>query len=402
MLTRRWQMGLASVALAVAAQGSVHAAGQPAEFDKGLELLRRGQYAQAVQVLSAELKASDRPIEQRARTFYFRAKAYAALKEDALARADLNIAVWLKKLPPAEATDAVRLKTQLESAAPTAAPGLGVTPVASQPIAPVKAAPPTTETAAQLRVPARVTTTAAPPAPPPIKDAGQQRAAPAWSQASVARAPVETKPVAYIRPSPAFEAAAAASQQPQRPAVQTSTIVTGALPAPKKEANIPVAPPAPSTLWQTNVASQPSTTPSYRQPSTPPTQMAAAGVLPNPPHPVAPLRPVPTAYPATPAPSASPVAAPSAMAAAPRTQPPQTAALSSLPDQPKEPMEPAPAASQDGSSLPLVGWMFEKQSSPYDSQIARADDFQRRYTEKIRAYNQGARPRDSGAGSSQQ
>jgi hypothetical protein len=46
--------------------------------------------------------------------------------------------------------------------------------------------------------------------------------------------------------------------------------------------------------------------------------------------------------------------------------------------------------------------MFEKQSSPYDSQISRADDFQRRYIEKIRAYNQGARQRDSGAVGSQQ
>lgn len=118
MLTRRWQMGLASVVLSVAAHGAVLSAEQPAEFAKGLELLRRGQYAQAVQVLSAELKASDRPIEQRARTFYFRAKAYAALKEDALARADVNIAVWLKKLPPAEATDAARLKTQLDAASP--------------------------------------------------------------------------------------------------------------------------------------------------------------------------------------------------------------------------------------------------------------------------------------------
>ena len=52
--------------------------------------------------------------------------------------------------------------------------------------------------------------------------------------------------------------------------------------------------------------------------------------------------------------------------------------------------------------MPLVGWLFEKQSSPYDSEIARADDFQRRYIEKIRAYNQGARQRDSGAVGSQQ
>jgi len=65
-------------------------------------------------------------------------------------------------------------------------------------------------------------------------------------------------------------------------------------------------------------------------------------------------------------------------------------------------MEPVPATSQDGSSLPLVGWLFEKQSSPYEGEIARADDFQRRYIEKIRTYNQGARQRDSGAVNSQQ
>jgi len=378
-------MGLASVVLSAAAHGAVLAAEQPAEFDKGLELLRRGQYAQAVQVLSAELKASDRPIEQRARTFYFRAKAYAALKEDALARADVNIAVWLKKLPAAEATDAARLKTQLDSASPVPVSGLGITPVTSRPIEPVKTAPPATETTVQLRAPSRVTTTAALPTPRPAPDAGQQRAAPAWSQASVERVPVEAKPVPYIRPSPSFEAAAT-SQQPQRPAVQTSTIVTGSLPPPKKEASAPVAPPAPTTRWQTNVAGQPSTTP-------PPPQMAAAA-LPSPPRPVAPPRPAPTAYSATPAPS--PVTA-----AAPRTEPPPSAALA-LADQSKETIEPAPAPSQDGSSLPLVGWLFEKQSSPYDSEIARADDFQRRYTEKIRAYNQGARQRDSGAVNSQQ
>lgn len=400
MLTRRWQMGLASVVLSVAAHGAVLSAEQPAEFAKGLELLRRGQYAQAVQVLSAELKASDRPIEQRARTFYFRAKAYAALKEDALARADLNIAVWLKKLPPAEATDAARLKTQLDAASPVPAPGVGITPVTSQPIEPVKTAPPATQAAAQPRAPSRVTTTTtAPPAPRPTQDAGQQRAAPAWSQASVEREPVEAKPVPYIRPSPAFEAAAT-SQQPQRPAVQTSTIVTGSLPPPKKEASAPVAPPAPTTRWQTNVAGQPSTTPQYRQPSTPPSQMAAAA-LPSAPKPVATPRPAPTAYAAAPAASASPVATSSAAEAALRTEPPPSAALA-LADQSKETIEPAPAPSQDGSSLPLVGWLFEKQSSPYDSEIARADDFQRRYIEKIRAYNQGARQRDSGAVNSQQ
>ena len=388
MLTRRWQMSLASVVLSVAAHGAVLAAEQPAEFDKGLELLRRGQYAQAVQVLSAELKASDRPIEQRARTFYFRAKAYAALKEDALARADLNIAVWLKKLPPAEATDAARLKTQLDSASPMPAPGVGITPVTSQPIEPVKTAPPATQAAAPPRAPSRVVTTAAPPpAPRPTQDAGQTRSAPAWSQASVAREPVEAKPVPYIRPSPAFEAAAT-SQQPQRPAVQTSTIVTGSLPS-ARETRSPAAPPAPETRWQTNVASQPSTTPQYRQPSTPPPQMAAAA-LPSAQQPVATPRPAPAAYAAAPAASASPVATSSATTAVLRTEPPPSAALA-LADQSKETIEPAPAPSQDGSSLPLVGWLFEKQSSPYDSEIARADDFQRRYIEKIRAYNQGAR-----------
>lgn len=398
MLTRRWQMGLAGVVLSVAAHGAVHAAGQPAEFDKGLDLLRRGQYAQAVQVLSAELKASDRPIEQRARTFYFRAKAYAALKEDALARADLNIAVWLKKLPPAEATDAARLKTQLDAASLVPAPGVGFTPVTSQPIEPVKTAPPATQAAAQPRAPSRVTTTAAPATPQPAQDAGQTRAAPAWSQASVAREPVATKPVAYIRPSPAFEAAAA-SQQAQRPAVQTSMIVTGSLPPPK-ETNPPAAPTAPATRWQTNVAGQPSTTPPYRQPPAPQPQMAAAA-LPSVPRPVAPPRPAPAAYAAAPAASASSVTAPSATAAAPRTEPPQSVALAPA-DQSQEPMEPVPATSQDGSSLPLVGWLFEKQSSPYEGEIARADDFQRRYIEKIRTYNQGARQRDSGAINSQQ
>jgi hypothetical protein len=399
MLTRRWQIGLASVVLSVAAHGAVLAAEQPAEFDKGLELLRRGQYAQAVQVLSAELKASDRPIEQRARTFYFRAKAYAALKEDALARADVNIAVWLKKLPPAEATDAARLKTQLDSASPMPAPGLGITPVTSQPIEPVKTAPPATQAAAQPRATSRVTTTTtAPPPPRPTQDAGQPRAAPAWSPASVAREPVETKPVAYIRPSPAFEAAAA-SQQPQRPAVQTSTIATGSLPPPK-ETSSPAAPPTPATRWQTNVAGQPSTTPPYRQPLTPQPQMAAA--LPTAPRPVAPPRPAPAAYAAAPATSASSVVvAPSAVATRPRTEAQPSAALA-LADQPKESTEPAPTTPQDGSSLPLVGWLFEKQSSPYDSEIARADDLQRRYIEKIRAYNQGARQRDSGVVSPQQ
>ena len=400
MLTRRWQMGLAGVVLSVAAHEAVHAAGQPAEFDKGLDLLRRGQYAQAVQVLSAELKASDRPIEQRARTFYFRAKAYAALKEDALARADINIAVWLKKLPPAEATDAARLKTQLDAASPVPSPGVGITPVTSQPIEPVKTAPPATQAAAPPHAPSRVVTNAAPPpAPRPTQDAGQTRAAPAWSQASVEREPVEAKTVPYIRPSPAFEAAAA-SQQVQRPAVQTSTIVTGSLPPPK-ETKSAAAPPAPAARWQTNVAGQPSTTPQYRQPSTPPSQMAAAA-LPSPPRPVAPPRPAPTAYAAAPATSGSSVVvAPSAVAPPPRTEASPSAALA-LADQPKESTEPAPTAPQDGSSLPLVGWLFQKQSSPYEGEIARADDFQRRYIEKIRAYNQGARQRDSGAVNSQQ
>lgn len=394
---------------------SCQAAEKPVMFDKGQELLRKGEYAQAVQLFSEDLKASDRPLEQRARAYYFRAKAYAALKENALARADLNLAVWLKKLPSNEAAEAARLNAELEANKPAPVTALSVAaPVVSKPIEPVAAPvasngptqgfePPQAQpapAAVQAAEPAASHVATQSSARDEIGEPEALRTAPAWSQDHVAREQLPPpKAAAYIRPSSAFTTATTPSVEPQRPAVtpEASAIETGSLQDGSTDARTNPQP-AITSPWQTDVAVR-----SPAPPQTPPQiERPAAASAPEDPRPVATqdnTQKRAAVYTPQPQSARSPVADVTTAPAKPASAfwPSSGAAQ---PSQPIEAAQTEPVQPQPASSVPVVGWMFENQTSPYDEDIARADELQRRYIEKIRARNQAAGPA-TGADSAQ-
>ncbi|MGE0054319.1 MAG: hypothetical protein AB7S74_08925 [Hyphomicrobium sp.] len=389
MRSPKWQIGLAGLLMSATAMSAAFADEQ-AGLKQATDAIRRGNFSQAVQLLTTELEAQNRSVDERARTFYYRAKAYAGLKQPGRARADLNAAIWLGKLPASEAAEAGRLKTQLETSDDAAGEEtVAVTPAPPKPPEPAKSEPlpKVTVAAPQPAPPTSFATTVAatPPPPPPRTEVSREKAAaPSWSQQSVSRAALpEPKPSPFIKTSPAF-AAAAAQQRAEPP--QASEVVTGSLP-PARAVNPPSNPSPVAAHWETDVAANPS----------PPARSAPPVAAAQPTPPAAPML-APQATKVTMAPAAPVMAPPPAAQAT--TQPAQSAqsaeaassfGLSQDKSTPADTQDPSQA-----SSVPLIGWMFEKSSSPYDKQIADADDFQRRYVEKIRRYNQERQAATSG------
>ncbi len=398
---RRIEWAILAVLAVLAVPAGLAFAAEVSALDKGADALKRGRHAQAVELLNEEMKAQGRPIELRARAYYLRAKAYAALKQPALARADVTIALWLKKLSGAESAEAERLRSQLqpENAAPTAAQSIvpvsneqaapgkttqtapkpaapahdaplttaGVAPVTSQPLEPVKVASPAPVSAAEARKVPRTTAVVVPPPSRGGENGTVADAVPAWTPGtSVARAnPVEAAPGASSAPA---AIAPSAASRPQRPAWTSSgDIETGSL----KSLVQPSAAesPAPTeTRWQSNVAAAPAAA----SPRAPPPQAA------EPPRSVTPAA-VMTQPPPQPA---TPVAFAPADAATPE---PQSAS----------------APSAHASGLPLIGTLFEKVPSPYEADIAEADELQRRRFEKLRSHNEAVRTFQSVGGGTQ-
>ena len=86
-------------------------------LQQGVKALQAGNAREAAKLFTTDLEAPDRSPEERARAFYFRAKAYLAIKQPGLAIVDAGAALWLKKLSPKETADAERLKAEAQRSA---------------------------------------------------------------------------------------------------------------------------------------------------------------------------------------------------------------------------------------------------------------------------------------------
>ena len=306
-------------------------------LQQGIKALQAGNARQAAKLFTTELEAPDRSPEERARAFYLRAKAYYAIKQPALAIADVGAALWFKKLSPKEVADAERLKAEAQRSAAVDTGLPDVTPVTSNPSPPV---------AALASTPAAVE----PPAPPPAQPAAQKSSAP--QQAAVLLPP----PVR--EPPPTWSTAAIKSEQlppppvvPEQPAKPISPWITSA----------PVAtpPPEPQRI-ETSTVAQPVQSSGANAPnaSAPPPQQ----IIMKAPEQVATAPPQPAAPP-----------------------PPNTGAQPSL----------SATVTSLVPNLSSLGSLFAPEPSPMLAEVDQANDLQRRYYERIRQYNRDAQARNA-------
>lgn len=358
MSTRsRLRAGIATLALGAA---SVSAAlGETPELKGGIAAFIRGDVQQAVKLFTTELEAPGRSPEDRARAFYHRARAYYASKQPVLAISDASAALWLNKLSPSEAADAVQLKSLAQSSVGADAglpafklvtkspPAFESTPAKALPaVVPPKPAPlqPEAQAAATLpsRPPQQAVVSTLPVAATPVV----RPSAPAWSSASVTREELSqpAAPAAVAAEPPKAAAAWIASAiLPSAAAVQQATgdIETGSI-ARAERSSVPE-----SALTEAGRGPIPTTT------------IAAPVPIPQQTHGVAPVL----------SPAAS-LQQPTTTSAPQTDAPPKTAAANILP------------------SLPVLGALFEPASGPLSEQVEKANEVQRQRYERIRRLNQ--------------
>jgi hypothetical protein len=292
----------------------------------GVKALQAGNARQAAKLFTTELEAPDISLEERARAFYLRAKAYYAIRQPALAIADIGAALWFKKLSPKDAADAERLKAEAQRSAAVDIGLPDVTPVTSSP-SPPAAAP------------------ASAPPPPPAQPAAQKPLAPEEAASS---------PPPVRQPLPNWSTAAIKAEQLPPPPVIP---VEPAKPISPWTTSAPVAappPPVPQRIETSSVARpDQSSAPNAPTASAPPSQQ----IIMNAPEQVAT---------ATPQPPASP--------------PPNTRAQPSL----------STTVTGLVPNLSSLGSLFAPEPSPMLGEVDQANDLQRRHYEKIRQYNRDA------------
>lgn len=299
-------------------------------LQQGVKALQAGNAREAAKLLTTDLEAPDRSPEERARAFYFRAKAYLAIKQPGLAIADAGAALWFKKLSPKEAADAEWLKAEAQRSAAFDTGLPAVTPVTITALPPAEA---------HATTPAPVE----PSPPPPVLQKP--------------RAPEQ----AAVLPSPA------AHQPP--PAWSTAEIKNEELPSPPV---VPEPPTKPITAWITSspIAAPPSPVPQEIETGsvTRPVQSSAAD-----------------ASGATPPPHQT-IASAHEQVVTSSTQPAAT--------QVAQPITSA-ASTSFLTGLPSLGSLFSPEPSPMLAEVDQANEFQRRYYEKIRQYNRDAQTRNA-------
>jgi hypothetical protein len=336
MRVRTWRWLLIEVAILALFAGpiSVACAEVPA-LQRGIKALRAGKALDAAKLFTTELEAPDRSPEQRARAFYFRAKAYLAIKQPVLAIADAGLALWLKKLSPTEAADAERLRAEAQRSA---------------------------EFDAGLPAVTQVTTNTSPPTE------------------------AEATPVSSERPPPAAE------PTPQKPPVAQQ-----ATPLPAAEVHQP-----PPTWASATIKSEELTPPSMEAQSSakPMTAWITSASTAAPP-PAMPQQ-IETGSVARTARSSAPDAS-GAMS------PPQQT-IANVQEQvvtsATQPVAAQPSKSADTKSflpaLANLGSLFEPEASPVLAEVDQANEFQRRYYEKIREYNRDIQARNAAQSSNAQ
>ena len=350
--------------LALSAGPAQTAWAESAGLQRGREALLAGHAAQAVKLLSTEILSPGLSPEDRARTLYFRAKAYYATQQPALAMADEGAALWLGKLTAAEAADAEQLKARAQQSAMGDQKLPAVTTLINRPpppdAPPVKAAvaeptpapkalsmksavAPTPLAAPGVAKPAAASQAAlAPPAPVPPASIPVRQAAPTWSAAAVQHEEL-APPVPPARPAHAWITNAALAEPDAPPPLETGSITRTDQPAAQ-----PGPAPTPSTQLIAPAAVQATIQAAVVPPAPLPAAVAVKGL-----EPAAGL-----SAPGVPsAPSVDAASAPKLMAA------------SLVPD------------------LTSLGGLFKPQPSPVAADVERATEFQRSYAERIRRIN---------------
>ena len=191
-------------------------------LQRGIDALKSGNATLAARLLTAELEAPGGTTEQRARTLYFRAKAYLASQQPGLAMSDAGAAIWLNKLSPLEAADAEAIKAQSMAFA-----GVGMGPVTVKPVVISAVAP---------VAPARIEALVERPLPKEaVVIAPKATLAPEWSAAAVRRE--ELAPASVVN-EVALKTVAPASAPAW--AAPTSLIETGSIAPVGIAAQVPV------------------------------------------------------------------------------------------------------------------------------------------------------------------
>jgi hypothetical protein len=334
-IRRLLRIEIATLAL-FAGAFSVARADTTTPLQQGVKALQAGKARDAAKLFTTELETPDISQEERARAFYLRAKAYYAIKQPALAIADVGAALWFKKLSPKDAADAEQLKAEAQrsAAADTGLPD--VTPVTGNSSPPVAS-------------PASAPAAAPPPPPAPAEPAAQKRSAP---QQATLPPPPERQP-----PSSWSTAAIKSEQLPPPPVVRvepakpispwtTSAQIAAPLPPPQRIETSALAQPVQSSAPNAPIANAP-----------PPQQIVTKA-----PEQVA------TAAPQPPAPAPSNTGA----------QPTLSSAVKSL-----------------VPNLSGLGSLFAPEPSPMLAEVDQANELQRRNYEKIRQYNRDAQARNT-------
>lgn len=405
MNSRRWRTELICLLFCLVPVSSGKAS-DLASLEPGVEALRRGEYAQASQFLTSELKAQGRSPELRARAFYLRAKAYAGLKRPLLATADVNIALWLDKLPADLAEDARRLKTQLQSPDGAQASNLAV-PIDERSTASTAAASPVAQkpvvTTRPVAVPTIVKQDLKPVANAPKSlfpwNASTAKAiAPrVWSPPTVTQSSGSVTAPAAVQPSSPPVFVASVTPAPTAPAkTEHSDIETSSIARAPQEARPPtqttattlwqsrvaVAPPEERAVWKPRVAAPPAATPVAHASSVaePVSKMAEPEIHRASESQSAPLKPT---------------VPPEANAAAPGTRSEQAALEPSAAPSPG-PGPDSQSVTQSAPSAPILGALFQKPPSRFDADIASAEDLERRRIERIRRHNEAYRASQAG------
>jgi hypothetical protein len=298
-------------------------------LQQGVKALQAGNAREAAKLFTIDLAAPDRSPEERARAFYFRAKAYLAIKQPGLAITDAGVALWLKKLPPKEAADAERLKAEAQRSAEFDTGLPAVTPV-------IINGPPPDEAHA-------ITPTSVEPSPPP---------------------PAEPAP-----PKPAFPQQAAVGVRQPPPKWSTAEINREELPPPSV---VPEPPGKPSTAWITSA-------PIAAPPSPMPQQIETGSIA----------RTVQSS-----APDASGATPPFKQTTESAQEQVVTSSTRPVATQGAQPSTSA-ATKSFLPGLASLGALFEPEPSPMLAEVDQANEFQRRYYEKIRQYNRDAQNRNA-------
>lgn len=360
-------------------------AGDLAKLEPGIRALEQGMPAQASQIFTSALQAKDVSPELRARAFFLRAKAYAALKQPALAVADIDIALWMKRLPSDIAADAMRLRTQVQKLNEGPGATLSAATVSSEALRPLKGTPPAPDYTRVARdQPSR---TEAVSAQPQRADVSRNVADRKWAPISVARTDFDAATTSRSS-TPVLPSETARGGVHRDVEAVSSSIATRSVTRPPPAGNSPN-PSASPQHWQSRVTAVPvietasTTSAATKQPTSSDSQ--------DPNHSVSRTQ---ADAPAFRAPLVSAVVHSDPISGNVGKTPAiagGSAALSTDGASPDGASPNGKTVEQPGSTASLFGLFLQDQQSPYAAGLAKADELQQDRSERIRRHNESFR-----------